>query len=163
MGHFFFLSLLAAHGSDEYIKMIIYLTLCCPEREGYKRKILIIYRCYRTHWRAWYRDTCFSDFSSVFLLGSGLLLKKQMNVMDFNFTNAQGKPMKSKSAFSALTHSRCEEEDFVPRPETSRLSGVALSGDLSLERLEVPWRNDSTFLPSVRRAFLGCWSTPGLL
>lgn len=33
---FFFLP--AAHGSDEYIKMIVYLTLHCPQWEGCKRE-----------------------------------------------------------------------------------------------------------------------------
>lgn len=37
---FFSFSLPAAR---EYIMMIVYLTLCCPEKEGYKKEILIIY------------------------------------------------------------------------------------------------------------------------
>lgn len=88
---FFVFFLPAAHGSDEYIKMIESLTLSCSKSEGQKSEIS---RCCRRCWKQGH--LFFFLWFTVFLLGLGLL-QKQMSVIDFNFTHAQGQCLNSNS------------------------------------------------------------------
>lgn len=74
---FFVFFLPAAPVSDEYIKMIESLTLCCPESEGQKNEIC---RCCRRFWK--HGHLIFFLQFAVFLLGLGLLLQKQMRDAD---------------------------------------------------------------------------------
>lgn len=72
--------------------MIESLTLCCPESEGQKSEI---YRCCRKCWKQGH--LFFFLLFTVFLLGLGLLLQKQLRVIDFNFTHAQEQCLNSNS------------------------------------------------------------------